>query len=107
MRASVVQVLESIYKTDSWSTFAGQTTYFAAANDGIGLPTAVIGDAKANAFDRFGKFTVEQYEKVFKSLVDGSVDPIRTIEVKDANGYATADELVSGLKLSKVTVEVR
>lgn len=107
LSASVVQVLDSIYKTNSWDNFAGKTTYFTAANDGIGLPTAVIGDANANAFDRFQKFTKEQYEKAFNTLVDGSVDPIRTIEVKDPNGYATADELVSGLKLSKVAVEVR
>lgn len=107
LRASVVQVLESIYKTNSWNTFAGKTTYFAAANEGIGLPTTVIGDASAKAFDRFEKFTMEQYEGAFKSLVDGSVDPIRTIKVEDANGYATAKELVSGLKLSKVKVEVR
>ena len=107
LRASVVQVLESIYKTNSWNTFAGQTTYFTAANEGIGLPTTVIGDANAKAFDRFEKFTMEQYEGAFKSLVDGTVDPIRTIDVEDANGYATADELVSGLKLSKVKVEVR
>ena len=53
LAASVISVLESIYKTDSWATFAGKTTYFNASNDGVGLPTIVIGDAAADAFDRF------------------------------------------------------
>jgi len=104
---SVIQVLESIYKTNSWSTYAGKTTYFTAANDGIGLPTTVIGDPNANAFDRFEKFTKEQYDAVYQKLVDGSVDPIRSIDVADPNGVATADELVKGLNLKKVKVEVR
>lgn len=107
LSASVIQVLESIYKTDSWSTFAGKTTTFDAKNDGIGLPTVVLDDPNGNSFDRFEKFTKEQYAKTLATLIDGSVDPIRTIEVKDPNGNATADELVSGLKLTKVTVEVR
>lgn len=105
--ASVIQVLEAIYKTDSWSTFAGKTTTFDAKNDGIGLPTVVLDNPNGNSFDRFAKFTKEQYEKAYATLVDGSVDPIRTIEVKDPNGNATADELKSGLKLTKVNVEVR
>jgi len=104
---SVIQVLESIYKTNSWSTYAGKTTYFTAANDGIGLPTTVIGDPNANAFDRFEKFTKEQYDAVYQKLVDGSVDPIRSIDVADPNGVATADELVKGLNLKEVKVEVR
>ncbi|MGE4272155.1 MAG: BMP family protein [Desulfitobacterium sp.] len=107
LRASVVQVLESIYKTNTWSNFAGKTTYFDAKNDGIGLPTVVLDKPDGNAFDRFQKFTKEQYAKAYATLIDGSVDPIRTITVADPNGYATADELVSGLKLAKVKVEVR
>ncbi|AGA69034.1 putative ABC-type transport system, periplasmic component/surface lipoprotein [Desulfitobacterium dichloroeliminans LMG P-21439] len=107
LRASVVQVLESIYKTDSWSTFSGKTTYFDAKNDGIGLPTVVLDQPDGNPFDRFQKFTKEQYAKAYATLVDGAVDPIRTITVADPNGYATADELVSGLKLAIVKVEVR
>ncbi len=104
---SVVQVLESIYKTNTWDTFGGTTTYFKATNDGVGLPTAVIGDAGADAFDRFESFTMDQYDAVYKKLVDGSVDPIREIPVEDAGGVATADELVSGLSLAEVKVEVR
>ncbi len=105
--ASVVQVLEAIYKTNTWDTFAAKTTYFNASNNGVGLPTEVIGDASANAFDRFTSFDKAAYDAVFAKLVDGSVDPARTITVADASGVATADELVSGLNLSKVVVEVR
>ncbi|AET69154.1 putative ABC-type transport system, periplasmic component/surface lipoprotein [Desulfosporosinus orientis DSM 765] len=105
--ASVIQVLDSIYKTNSWSTFAGKSTYFNASNNGVGLPTTVIGEENGNAFDRFKSFTKKDYDAVYASLADNSVDPVRTIKVADPNGYATADELVSGLKLSKVAVKVR
>ncbi len=105
--ASVIQVLESIYKTNAWDTYAAKTTYFNATNNGVGLPTAVIGDAAANAFDRFASFDKAAYDTVFAKLVNGSVDPLRTITVADASGVATAEELVSGLKLTKVAVEVR
>lgn len=105
--ASVKQVLEAIYKTNKWSTFAGTTTYFNATNAGIGLPTIVIGDAKANAFDRFKSFSKADYDAVYKSIVDGSVDPIRTLKIADTKGYATDKELVSGLNLKKVAVVVR
>ncbi|MDR7870586.1 MAG: BMP family ABC transporter substrate-binding protein [Tissierellaceae bacterium] len=107
LAASVIQVLESIYKTDSFDTFGGKSTTFDAANDGVALPTVVIGDEKADAFDRFEAFTVEQYDEVFTKLVDGTVDPIREIKVADATGYATAQELTSALGLSKVSVTTR
>lgn len=107
LAASVMQVLEAIYKTNSWSTFGGQVTYFNAVNDGVGLPTIVIGDAKADAFDRFASFNKADYDVVYAKLVNGSVDPVRKIEVKDPNGYATSDELVKGLNLSKVSVTTR
>ena len=107
LAASVEAVLEAIYKTDSWDTYGGKTTYFSADNDGVGLPTTVIGDDKADAFDRFEKFTVEQYEEVFERLVDGSVKPIREIVIADATGYATAQELTSELNLKKVIVTTR
>lgn len=105
--ASVTQVLEAIYKTDSWSKFGGTTTYFNAANNGVGLPASVIGDDKANAFDRFKSFKKEDYDAIFKTLADGSVKPVRTITVADTTGVATKDELVSGLSLKKVTVTTR
>ncbi|NLL72490.1 MAG: BMP family ABC transporter substrate-binding protein [Clostridiales bacterium] len=107
LSASVIAVLESIYKTDSWDKFGGKTTYFEAKNDGVSLPTEVIGDDKADAFDRFESFTIDQYNAVFAKLVDGSVDPTRVIDIEDAGGVATADELVNGLNLVKVQVEVR
>jgi basic membrane protein A len=105
--ASVIQVLEAIYKTNSWSNYTGTTTYFDATNDGIGLPTKVIGDDKADAFDRLNTFKKADYDVVYKRLVDGTVDPIREIAVEDTKGYATAEELVSGLGLKKVSVKVR
>lgn len=107
LAASVISVLESIYKTNSWEAYAGKTTFFNAANNGVGLPTVVIGDEKADAFDRFETFNKEKYDEVFGKLVDGSVEPVRQIEVKDASGNATADELTSQLNLKKVVVTTR
>ncbi len=109
LAASVIQVLESIYKTNSWDQYGGKVTYFNAANDGVGLPTEVIDDENENAdaFDRFEQFTREQYEEVYAKLVDGTVTPIREIEVADPSGYATAEELTEGLNLVKVKVTTR
>ncbi len=104
---SVKQVLEAIYKNNSWSSYAGKTTYLNASNNSIGLPTVVIGDEKADAFDRFNSFSKADYDVIFKSLTDGSVKITRKIDVADPKGVATADELVSSLKLKKVTVTVR
>lgn len=104
---SVIQVLEAIYKTDSFDTFGGKSTYFNAENDGVALPTVVIGDENADAFDRFEAFTMEDYEAVFNRLVDGSVDPIREIQVSDPSGAATAAELTNALNLTKVSVTTR
>ncbi|MBC8589517.1 BMP family lipoprotein [Paratissierella segnis] len=107
LAASVISVLESIYKTDSWATYAGKTTVFSAENDGVSLPTTVIGEPNTDAFDRFEKFTKDDYEKVYKTLVDGSVKPIREIEVEDPSGNATAEELTTQLNLVKVSVTTR
>ncbi|HZJ99571.1 MAG TPA: BMP family ABC transporter substrate-binding protein, partial [Tissierellaceae bacterium] len=104
---SVIQVLDSIYNTDSFDTFGGKTTYFNAENNGVALPTVVLDDADADAFDRFETFTMDQYEDVYQKLVDGSVDPTREVDVADPSGYATAEELTSGLGLSKVSVITR
>lgn len=105
--SSVIAILESIYKNKNWDTFAGTTTVFNAANDGVGLPTSIIGDASGNAFDRFKSFDKAAYDAVYASLVDGSVAPIREITIADATGIATADELMTGLNLVKVTVQTR
>lgn len=107
LAASVVSVLESIYKTDSWATYSGKTTFFNAANDGVSLPTVVIGDEKADAFDRFESFNKEDYEELFAKLVNGSIKPIREIPVADPSGNATAEELISSLNLKKVSVTTR
>ena len=50
---------------------------------------------------------MDQYEDVYQRLVDGSVDPTREVEVADPSGNATAEELTSGLGLSKVSVTTR
>lgn len=105
--ASVIEVLESIYKNNTWDKYGGKTIVFDATNDGVGLPTTVIGDEKADAFDRFKKFTKADYEKVYETLKSGAVKPIRTIKVADPDGYATADELTKGLNLVKVKVKTR
>lgn len=107
LAASVKSVLEAIYKTNSWDTYGGKTTYFSAANDGVGLPTTVIGDDKADAFDRFQTFNKEQYDEVFARLVNGTVTPIRSIEVADPSGNAIAEELTTQLNLVKVVVTTR
>lgn len=104
--ASVVSVLESI-KEGTFDTYAAKTTYFNATNDGVGLPTVVLDGSSDNAFDRFASFDKAAYDAVFAKLVDGSVDPVRTITVADVGGVATADELTTGLSLEKVTVTVR
>jgi len=105
--ASVQQVLASIYKDNTWDTFAGKTTTFNASNNGVGLPTVVIGDANANAFDRFNTFTKADYDALYKTLADGTVALVRTITVAAENGYATAEELTTSLNLKKVAVTVR
>ncbi len=105
--ASVKTVLESIYKTNSWDTYAGKTTYFDASNAGVGLPTSIIGDEKGNAFDRFKTFDKTAYDAVYATLANGSVKLLRTLTVADPNGIATADELTAGLNLKKVAVTTR
>lgn len=107
LAASVIQVLEANYKTNSWDTFGGKTTYFNASNNGVGLPTQVIGDDKADAFDRFNTFDKAKYDEVFGKLANGEVEVIRTITVADPTGNATAAELTTQLNLSKVAVTTR
>jgi len=95
--ASVQAVLESIY-SDSFDTYAGKTTYFSAANNGVGLP---------DDYERFTSFTKEQYDAAYATLVDGTVDPIRAVATAEESGIATAEELTTGLGLKKVVVEIR
>ncbi|NLK43391.1 MAG: BMP family ABC transporter substrate-binding protein [Tissierellia bacterium] len=104
---SVISVLESIYKTNSWEQYGGKTTYFNAENDGVGLPTVVIGDENADAFDRFDSFSKDDYDALYAKLKGGEVSVTRTIDVADPSGNATADELTSQLNLKKVVVTTR
>lgn len=107
LATSVIDVLTSIYKTDSFATYGGKTTVFNASNDGVGLPTVVIGDDKADAFDRFESFDQAQYDELFARMKAGDIEAIREIPVADPSGNATADELTSSLGLKKVKVETR
>ncbi len=107
LAASVISVLDSIYNTDSWDTYGGKTTVFNAANDGVSLPTQVIGDEDADAFDRFESFNMEDYEQLFEKLADESIAPIRDIPVEDPSGNATGEELTNALNLKKVSVITR
>lgn len=95
--ASVEAVLASIYD-GSFDTYAGKTTYFSAANNGVGLP---------DDYERFTTFTKEQYDAVYATLVNGTVDPVRAVATAEESGIATAEELQTGLNLVKVVVEIR
>ena len=104
---SVIDVLDSIYNTDSFDTYGGTTTYFNAANDGVGLPTVVLGEADGDAFDRFDTFDKAAYDTLFAKVAGGSISILRNITVADATGNATAEELTSQLGLVKVSVTTR
>ena len=97
LAASVEAVLAAFYD-EKWDTYGGTTTYFNAANAGVGLPAS---------FDKFTSFDQAAYDKVFATLESGSVSLLRSITVADANGIATAEELSSALSLVKLTVTTR
>ncbi|MDY0236039.1 MAG: BMP family ABC transporter substrate-binding protein [Gudongella sp.] len=107
LATSVMDVLASIYKTDSWSDFSAKTTIFNASNNGIGLPTMVIGDENADAFDRFENFTKADYDEAYAKLLENEDSILRQIEVVDPTGAATAAELTEQLGLMKVVVTTR
>jgi len=94
--ASVQAVLTSIYE-DKFDVYGGKTTYFTAANNGVGLP---------DDFERFTTFTKADYEAVYAKLVDGTIDPIRTFEAADL-AAVSADDMQKNLGLKKVVVEKR
>ncbi|MBP3569000.1 MAG: BMP family ABC transporter substrate-binding protein [Lachnospiraceae bacterium] len=106
LSVSVEEVLDSVY-FGGFEEYAGKTTYFTAENNGIGLPTTVSAEDMGHAFDRFMTFTEEDYQAVFERLAEGLADPVRTISVEDAGGFATAEELKKQLNLQKVRVEIR
>lgn len=95
--ASVQAVLASIYDNSFAEKYAGKTTYFTAANNGVGLP---------DDFERFTTFTKADYDAVFAKLVDGTIDPIRTFDAADL-AAVSADDLQKNLGLKKVVVEKR
>ena len=103
---SVQLVLKAIYETNSFATYGGKLTYFNASNDGIGLPTTVLDGSSSNAFDRFKNFTADDYSKVYATVKAGNLGLVRTITVANESGYATEEELVSGLNLVKVAPKV-
>ena len=107
LSASVVSVLDSIYNTNTWDTFGGKTTYFNAANAGVGLPTEVLDGSSSDAFDRFENFSGDDYDALFTEVATGSLGLLRTITVADASGVATAEELEAGLNLTKISVTVQ
>ena len=94
--ASVEAVLDAIY-TGNFDTYAGKTTYFTAANNGVGLP---------DDFERFTTFDKAAYDAVYATLVDGTVNPIRAFEAADA-AAVTAEQVQTELNLKKVVVEMR
>lgn len=95
--ASVQAVLASIYDNSFAEKYAGKTTYFTAANNGVGLP---------DDFERFTTFTKAEYESIFAKLADGTINPIREFEAADA-AAVSADDLQKNLGLKKVVVEKR
>lgn len=104
--ASVRAILDAFYK-GTFETYGGKTTYFNAANGGVGLPTTVIGDANGNAFDRFTSFTKAQYDVIFNKLVNNEITLPRTITIASTTGEPTEAELETGLSLTKVSVTLK
>ena len=94
--ASVQAVLDAIYN-DKFDTYGGKTTYFTAANNGVGLP---------DDYERFEKFDKDTYEAIYTKLANGTVDPVRQFEIEDA-AAVTAEQLEKELSLVKVKVVKR
>ena len=94
--ASVQAVLDAIYN-DKFDLYGGKTTYFTAANNGVGLP---------DDYERFTSFDKATYEAIYAKLADGTVDPVRAFDIEDA-AAVTAEQLQKELGLKKVVVEKR
>lgn len=104
LSAAVQLVLASIYETNTFETYSGKTTYFNAANGGVGLPVSVDGDKSADAFDRFKSFDRAAYDEIFKKLSEGTIKPLREIAAFEAGNAASAEDITAALSLTKVTV---
>lgn len=104
---AVKLVLKSVYDSKDFEySFGGKSTYFDAANGGAGLASFVINDKNGDAFDRFYKFRKAEYDDILEKLSSKSITVKRSISVSDPSGYATSEELTSGLGLEFVTVSV-
>ena len=100
--SSVKSVLHSIYVTKDFErAYGGKVTY-----SGAGLATFVVNDVNGDAFDRFSKFTKAEYEKIQLKLNSGEITVKRDIQTENREGYATAEELINGLGLEGMTVNV-
>lgn len=99
-----VQIVLNAYYGGKFEDYAGKTTYFNAANNGVGLPTSVIGEAESNAFDRFNSFSRAEYDTIFARLVNNEIELPREIPIEAETGEATAAELQTGLTLTKVVI---
>jgi basic membrane protein A len=107
LATSVQQVLNAIYNGSFNATYGGKTTYFNAKNGGVGLPTMVIGDANANAFDRLNTFTKEKYDAIYSKLVSDEITGIKKeITIAAETGVATVEEIQSQLSLAKISVSL-
>ena len=104
---SLTYVLRSIYDAKDFEiSFGGKVSYFDASHGGAGLASFVINDKNGDAFDRFIKFTKEDYTQILSRLSDGTIKVKREITVTDPAGKVTAEELVSGLGLEGLMVTV-
>lgn len=77
LREAVMIACDTAYNGD-FATVGGQCTTLGAANDAVGLPTATW---------NLEKFTVEEYNKLFASLKDGTVAVDRDYESLEGNEY--------------------
>ncbi len=103
--AAVKLVLRSIYDSRDFEySFGGKSTYFDAANGGAGLASFVINDKNGDAFDRFYRFTKQDYDDVLQKLISKIFTVKRGINVSDPSGFMTAEELTSQLGLEFVAV---
>ena len=104
---AVKTVLRSVYDTNDFEhVYGGRITVFGAAEECAGLATSVINDTNGNAFDRFFRFTGADYAEMIAKLASGTPAVKSGVTVAAENGYATAEELTSGLGLANVTVTI-
>ncbi len=94
--ASVKLILDAFFN-EGWATYGGESYYFDATNNGIGLP---------NDFTRFTTFNKAAYDAVYAKIVDDTFDPIRTINDTNANKTVDEAEILAQLTLNKVDLKL-